>query len=280
MIHMHGSSFQKRSIMNIPGGRPRALILDMDGVLWRSSQPIGDLSEIFTKIESMGLRVVLATNNATLTSDEYLEKLRGFGVTLERWQIVNSGEATAHFLKQRFPEGGPVFVVGEDGLVRTLAEAGFPHAETDVLAVVAGMDRKMTYQKLGAATLIIRAGALFVGTNPDRTFPTPEGLMPGAGSVLAFLQAASGVEPVIIGKPHPELYEVALERLQTGPAETLIVGDRLDTDICGAQAIGSQTALVLSGVSDEASARSWNPPVDYITKDLSELITLLQGLPA
>lgn len=264
----------------MPGQRPRALILDMDGVLWRSSQPIGDLPQIFKTIESLDLRVVLATNNATLTSDDYLARLRGFGVALERWQIVNSAEATAHFLKQRFPEGGPVFVVGEDGLVRTLAEAGFPHAETNVLAVVAGMDRRMSYEKLGSAALFIRAGTLFVGTNPDRTFPTPKGLMPGAGSILAFLQAASGVEPFIVGKPRAALYEVALERLQTGPAETLIVGDRLDTDICGAQAIGSQTALVLSGVTDEESARSWKPPVDYIANDLSELIRLLQDMPA
>jgi len=257
--------------------RPQALILDMDGVLWRGSQPLGDLPTIFEKIRLLGLRALLATNNATLSRDDYLEKLRKYGVELERWQIVNSADATAHFLKQKFPTGGPVFIVGENGLARTLAEAGFYPAEADVLAVVAGMDRQLSYAQLGSAARAIRTGALFIGTNPDRTYPTPDGLLPGAGAVLAFLQAASDADPVIIGKPSPEMYWVALERLQTPPEATLIVGDRLDTDILGAQAIGAQTALVLSGVSDEKSARSWLPAVDYIANDLSALLEELQG---
>ena len=256
--------------------KPQALILDMDGVLWRGSQPLGNLPAIFDTIRALGLRVLLATNNATLSRDDYLEKLRKLSVELERWQVVNSGDATAHFLKQKFPTGGAVFIVGENGLAHTLAEAGFLKADADVLAVVVGMDRQLSYGQLGAAARAIRSGALFVGTNPDRTYPTPDGLMPGAGAVIAFLRAASDVEPIIIGKPSPEMYRVALERLQTTPQTTLIVGDRLDTDILGAQAIGAQTALVLSGVSDEQSARSWQPPVDYIARDLTALIEELR----
>jgi 4-nitrophenyl phosphatase len=252
--------------------KPKAMILDMDGVLWRASRPIGDLPSIFSKIKSLGIRVLLATNNATLSRDDFLSKLRGYGVDLEAWQIVNSAEATAQFLKKKFPSGGSVFVVGESGLCHALMDAGFTHAEENALAVVAGMDRNLSYQKLGLAARHIRSGVLFIGTNPDRTYPTPEGLMPGAGSVLAFLQAASGVEPTIIGKPQAEMYKVALERLQTLPEETLIVGDRLETDILGAQAIGCQTAVVLSGVSDEAMARAWRPAVDYIIPDLTDLV--------
>lgn len=248
------------------------MILDMDGVLWRASQPIGDLPAIFLRIQSLGIQVLLATNNATLTQDDYVKKLHGYGVELERWQIVNSAEATAHYLRQRFPAGGSVFIVGESGLTRSLAEAGFEHRDQNILAVVAGMDRNLSYQKLGLAALHIRSGAPFIGTNPDRTYPTPDGLMPGAGSILAFLQAASDVEPIIIGKPEAEMYRVALERLKTLPEETLIVGDRLETDILGAQSIGSRTAVVLSGVSDETKAREWRPAVDYIAPDLTDLV--------
>jgi 4-nitrophenyl phosphatase len=253
----------------------RALILDMDGVLWRDNQPIVDLPAAFTKIRNLGLKFSLATNNATLSVSQYVRKLAQFGLEITADQIINSSEATAHYLKKQFPEGGPVFIVGEEGLIDTLAQQGFYHQEKDAIAVIAGMDRQLTYEKLGKATLIIRAGAIFVGTNPDRSFPTPKGLMPGAGSILAALESASDVKPIIIGKPEPGLYQVLLERMQVGAEETLVIGDRLETDIAGAQKMGCKTALVLSGVTDRKAAYEWKPEPDYIEKDLAELIDRL-----
>ncbi len=155
----------------------------------------------------------------------------------------------AHYLQRRYPTGGPVFAVGETGMIDTLAKFGFYQDNQDVLAVVAGLDRQVTYDKLARATILIRSGAMFIGTNADRTLPMPEGLLPGAGAILAALETATDVQPVVVGKPEPEIYLFALERLKTSPAETLIVGDRLDTDITGAQKIGCHTALLLSGVS-------------------------------
>lgn len=256
--------------------RIKALILDMDGVLWRAGQPIGDLPAIFEEIGRRGLGVVLATNNATLSVAQYLEKLQTFGVALQSWQIVNSPQAVVHYLSQRMPGGGPVYVIGEDGLLATLAEGGYEHSETEARFVIAGMDRQLTYAKLSQATLLIRAGAAFIGTNPDRTFPVPQGLVPGAGAILAALEVATDVKPVIIGKPAPEMYRLALERLGVTPNQALVVGDRLETDIVGAQALGCSTALVLSGVTTEASARQWTPPPDWIVQDLW---TLLEKLP-
>ena len=232
----------------------RALILDMDGVLWRDTQPIGDLPRIFEQIDRMGLKVVLATNNATRSTDQFIEKVRGFGVSLEPWQVVNSAQAAASYLKGLYPNGGPVFIVGEDPLKHTLAESGFLHDEKQVLAVIAALDRQLTYQKLLQATLFIRAGALFIGTNPDRTLPTPQGLVPGAGAVLAAIETATDQKPLIIGKPSPEMYRLAMSRLGTAPQETLVVGDRLETDIVGAQELGCRTALVLSGATNEDSS--------------------------
>ncbi|MGB9798538.1 MAG: HAD-IIA family hydrolase [Thermanaerothrix sp.] len=253
----------------------RALILDMDGVLWRGDQPIGNLPAIFEAIQTQGLRVALATNNATRTAEQYAQKLQKFGVTFDPHFIVTSADATAHYLHQQFPHGGPVYIIGEEGLRKALAEYGFYLVEDgQVLAVVAGLDRQLTYEKLRKATLLIRQGIPFIGTNPDRTYPSPEGLVPGAGTVLAALEAASDVQPTIIGKPFPFLFQVALERLNCDSHETLVVGDRLDTDILGAQQAGLRAALVLSGVTTAEEASRWSPPPVLIAPTLAHLLGL------
>jgi 4-nitrophenyl phosphatase len=250
----------------------RALILDMDGVLWRDRQPIGDLPAIFGEMEQRGYRVVLATNNATLSVAQYQEKLCGFGVHLQPWQIVTSPHAAVHYLKQLFPTGGPVYIVGEAGLIDTLSENGFYPSEQKPLAVVAGLDRGLTYDKICQASMLIRKGALFIGTNPDHTYPVPGGLAPGAGAVLAAIQVSAGVDPIIVGKPEPIMYQAAIQRLAVNPSETLVVGDRLETDIRGAQTLGCRTALVLSGVTRQEAAFDWRPAPDMIAENLAEVI--------
>jgi 4-nitrophenyl phosphatase len=250
----------------------RGLILDMDGVLWKDNEPIGNLKAIFQTIKDLGLIPVLATNNATRTVEEYQEKVTGFGVELAPWQFVNAAHATLSYLQQTYPGGGPIYLVGSPALCKTLEEAGYYHREKDVLAVVAGMDRNITYEKLRTATLLIRAGIPFIGTNPDKSFPTPEGLTPGTGAILAAIQAATDQDPVICGKPSPEMYWVAMKRMNITPEETLVVGDRAETDISGAQAIGCRCALVLSGVTSVKQAKSWTPPPDMIAADLSEVL--------
>jgi 4-nitrophenyl phosphatase len=255
------------TVKNIKG-----LILDMDGVLWKDMEPIGDLPRIFNNISKSGIHVVLATNNATRTVEQYQEKVRSFGLELEDWQFVNSAHATVSYLKRTFPGGGPVYIVGSEALRSTLENAGYYHSEGNALAVVAGMDRVLTYEKVSRATLLIRSGLPFIGTNPDRTFPTPAGLTPGTGAILAAIQAASDQEPIICGKPAPEMYLVAMQRLGTTPQETLVVGDRAETDIIGGQAIGCHCALVLSGVTTLDQARTWLPVPDLIAADLNEVV--------
>jgi 4-nitrophenyl phosphatase len=255
----------------------RAVILDMDGVLWRNDEPIVNLAEVFSRFSRLGILVALATNNATRNAGMYVTKLADFGVRVEPWQVVNSAEATAAYLAGRFPDGGPVYVVGEQGLLEALAEKGFQPAEQNVLAVIAGMDRGLTYDRLAKAALLIRSGVPFIGTNPDRTYPTPQGQAPGAGSILALLQAASDVEPLIIGKPAPAMYQLALSRLGTKTTETLVVGDRLETDIVGAQHIGCPACLVLSGVSSMEQAHAWRPAPEIIAADLADLVDRLEA---
>lgn len=251
------------------------MILDMDGVLWKGDQPLVDLPATFAKLAEMRLRVILATNNATRSSRDYLEILAGFGVFLEAWQVINSGEAAALYLKERYPPNTHVYVVGEQGLADTLHEHGFEVKEQEARIVVAGLDRKFSYRKMRIAAHLIRNGCLFIGTNGDATLPTPSGLVPGAGAILASIQTASGVSPFIMGKPEPAMIQIALQRLGTPPGKTLAVGDRLETDIAGAQAVGLLSALVLSGVSSLSEVKAWKPAPNYIADDLTELLKLL-----
>jgi len=258
----------------------QALILDMDGVLWIENQPLGDLAEIFTIFKRKKLKVCLATNNSTRTPGQYNERLCQMGVTnLGLHQIVTSSQTLAHMLSKRFPKRGKVYTIGESGLRHALEEQGFSNAEEsqvqEVVAVAVGMDRNISFSKLRCATLLIRRGIPFFATNPDRTFPTPEGMIPGAGSLIAALIASTDVQPLITGKPSPHMIELALERLSASPKESMVVGDRLDTDISAGQAAGCKTALVLSGVTSREEGEAWRPSPDLIVEDLKDLLSKL-----
>jgi 4-nitrophenyl phosphatase len=255
----------------------KALILDMDGVIWKGDAPIGDLPATFKRIRERGLKFVFATNNGTKTPEEYRQKLAELGVEIDASQIVTSALGIGFMLSQRFPRGTKIFVIGEDGIRLALEEKGFeilsvenaPEAE----AVVMGIDRGITFQKVVEATLLVRAGIPFYTTNTDRTFPTPRGEIPGSGSWLSVVTFATGVEPIVAGKPFPYLMELSLEKLGTKKEETLVVGDRLETDIAAGQSVGCPTALVLSGVSTQEQADEWTPKMDLIAESLAELVS-------
>lgn len=249
----------------------KGIILDMDGVLWKLDTPIVDLANLFPQFLTHQLKVVLATNNGTSTVDQYVGKLAKFGVQIEAWQIVTSTMATAHLLKKDFPDAGAVHILGEKALYDTLADYGFYHSDEKPQAVVAGLSRDLSYSLLKDASILIQKGLPFYFTNPDPTYPTPEGNFPGAGTVLAALEAASGTKAKLAGKPNPFLFEVALARLGTEPFETLVVGDRLDTDILGGQRIGCRTALVLSGISQRSDLENWSPKPDLIIEKVSDV---------
>ena len=254
----------------------KGLILDMDGVVWKADAPIGDLAAIFNRIRERGLKFVFATNNSTNTSEQYAARLKRFGVEVDPWQVVTSSQGAAHAMAQKFPAGTRVFMIGEDGIRMALAEKGFEilsvEDATQAEVVVMGIDREINFEKLCEATLLVRRGIPFYATNPDKTFPTPRGEIPGAGAWYAVVTTATDVQPVVAGKPFPFLIELALEKLGTSHRETLVVGDRLETDIAAGQAVGCLTALVLSGVSSRAEADLWRPQIDIIASNLATLI--------
>ncbi|MGD9047149.1 MAG: TIGR01457 family HAD-type hydrolase [Anaerolineae bacterium] len=230
----------------------RNLVIDMDGVLYRGSEVIPGTGEFIGFLRDNGIGFVLATNNATRTQQQFVEKLAGMGVAIQASEVLTSSLATAGYLADIAPQGTRVFVVGMDGLQEALLEAGFALVEDQAEYVVVGMDFSVCYERLAQATLQIRAGAPFIGTNPDLTFPSEQGIVPGAGSLLAFLEAATSVTPTVIGKPGTAMMEQALAHLSAQPANTAMVGDRLETDILAGQRAGLHTLLVLSGVTDRA----------------------------
>ncbi|MXX50487.1 MAG: HAD-IIA family hydrolase [Chloroflexi bacterium] len=253
-----------------------AIISDMDGVLWRGMFALPGLGEFFDLLFARDLDFVLATNNSRNTPADYVRKLAKLGIAgLQERHIVTSGTATISYLQTRYPPGSELFVVGGDGLKQMVVRAGYSLVESGAVAVVCGIDFDLTYGKLRTATLLIRGGADFIGTNPDSSFPSPEGLVPGAGSILALLEAASGRAPIIIGKPRRGMFEAALRTLGTSPQATLMIGDRINTDIAGAKALGIRTALVMTGVETPQSLSASEIQPDYVFAGLPELLAAL-----
>lgn len=258
------------------------LILDMDGVLWRGETPMPGLAAFFGTLDRLHINYVLATNNATKVATQYAEKLERFGVTVAPEAILTSAEATASYLQERLGPGKVAYVVGDNGLRLAMERNGFrlltPKtsdgavvAGDSVDVVVVGFTPDACYSHLASAAHLINQGALFVGTNPDVSLPHEIGPLPGTGAFLAFLEAATGREPIVVGKPGRAVFEEALRRLGGRDAETAMVGDRLETDIAGARAAGLKSILLLSGVTRPEHLSQSDIKPDFVFDDIQEL---------
>lgn len=256
----------------------------MDGVLWRGETPVPGLVDFFATLRRLNIGFVLATNNATKTAVQYTKKLVRFGVAVPAERILTSAEATAAYLRDRYEEKTAVYVVGDRGLRDALTAKGFHIITTERAAagetvplVVVGFMRRATYDDFAMAALLINKGAAFIGTNPDVSYPSELGELPGAGATLAFLKAATGVEPTIIGKPGPAIFQEAIKRLGSTTADTAMVGDRLSTDIAGAKAADLHTILLLSGISSREDVAANGIQPDYVFKDITALAAHLEN---
>ena len=259
------------------------LILDADGVLWKGNTPMPGLVEFFDTLRSLDIGFTIATNNATKTATMYTERFKGYGVDMPPEQVVTSAEATASYLREEYPAGTRVYSVGTTGLNEALEaqeftlvseDEAFNGAQAEV--VVAGFNPHATYRLMAMGAHLINQGARFIGTNPDPSFPSEMGPLPGAGALLAFIQAGTGVKPTTIGKPGPIMFQQALKRLGGTLENTAMVGDRLTTDILGANNTGLNTILVLSGVSKPEDVKIQNIEPNYIFTDIREITTELQ----
>ena len=248
-----------------------ALIMDMDGVLWRGSEPLPGLNAFFDFLHAQDIPYAMATNNSSKSVAEYMAKLAGFGVEVPPERIITSAVATARYVQKQKP-GARVHVVGMPGLSQTMRDYGLTVADSDVDYVIVGIDWEVTYAKLAVATRLVRQGATLIGTNPDLTFPTAEGINPGAGSLIAAVEAASEQRAIVIGKPNRALFEMAIEAVGTPPARTAMLGDRLETDILGAQRAGLRTILVCTGIHTRADLPASEVQPDFVFDDLPDLL--------
>ena len=245
--------------------RPRLVIFDLDGVVYRGDQAVPGAATLVNALRDRGLLVRFATNNSSATRDEYVERLAGHGIAAGADEIVTSSWATVEHLHAHLPAVRRILAVGAAGLVAELRAGGFdvtPAADAAPAdwnggplperydAVVSGLDRRIDYRRLGIAAAAIRAGALFVATNADLRYPTPEGFVPGAGAIVAALAASSGAEPLIIGKPQPAMFQAILEHDGVAPQDALVIGDNPDADLVAARRAGITSVLVLTGVVD------------------------------
>lgn len=247
---------------------PRLVIFDLDGVVYRGRQPVAGAAALTTAIRRAGMLARFATNNSMATRATYVQRLAGMGIEAEIEEIATSTSATIDHLKAHLPEVRAVLAVGAQGMVDELRDAGFHAvAAADAAgadydggplpavydAVVAGLDPAFDYHRLAVATSALRAGARFIATNADLLYPTHAGFVPGAGSMIAALRAASGVEPFVIGKPQPGIFLAILERAGVVPGEALAIGDNPDSDMVAAHRAGIDSVLVLTGIADETT---------------------------
>jgi HAD superfamily hydrolase (TIGR01450 family) len=245
------------------------VILDLDGVIWRGGEPIDGSSEAVGRLRSAGQRLLFVTNNSNPTVEETIDKLRGFGMEVEPDELVTSSQAAASLLEA----GTRALVCGGPGVDEALEERGVePVHEGDADAVVVGFHKTFDFDRLTTAFRAVIAGARLIGTNDDPTYPTPDGPVPGGGSLLAAVATAAGVDPVVAGKPHQGMADLVRERLGADLEGSVLVGDRPSTDGLMAKKLGLRFILVQSGVAGEEDDDELDVPIERTAPDLASLV--------
>ncbi len=254
-----------------------AWILDLDGVLWLGETPIRGSFDAVRELRAAGERVLFLTNNSSMTIAAYVAKMGTMGLEVAAEELCTSAQAAAELVEP----GEVALVCGGDGIVEALTNRGVRcvrELEPGISAVVAGIDRQFTYDKLKTAFKAVHAGARLIGTNDDPTYPTIDGPIPGGGAIVAAIAYAAGISPQFGGKPNAAAAEVVFQRLGLGLNPTaaerrnlLMVGDRPSTDGGMAVTMGARFGLVLSGVTLRAELPV-NPTPDLIAENLAALV--------
>jgi len=270
----------------------RLVIFDLDGVIYRGPEAIPGAAALVNALRASGRVVRFATNNSMVRRRDYVPRLGSHGIETSPDEIVTSSSATVDHLRSHLPTVEHVLAVGADGLLEELRDAGLEAtAAQDAApidwdggplpqaydAVVAGLDQRIDYRRLGIAAVAIRAGARFIATNADVRYPTPDGFVPGAGTIVAALEATSSTRAVVIGKPQPAMFQAILEHAAVPAAEAVVVGDNPDADVVAARRAGITSVLVLTGVADRlmAAALDGERRPDLVAADPAEVATLL-----
>lgn len=255
--------------------RTEAFLIDLDGTLYRGKEVIPDAPRFIEWLEGTGRRYLYVTNNSSRRPEQVAEHLRHLGIRAEAQHVLTSSMVAAEYIKAQ--EGGKrVYMIGEEGLHDALTRAGCTITSERPDYVVQGIDRAFSYEKLKTASLAIRAGAVSIATNADKALPTEEGLLPGSGSLGMALRTASGVAPLVMGKPEARMIDYAAERLGVPKERAVVIGDNLETDILAGQKAGVRTVLVLTGFSQAGDIETAEGKPTLVLDSLTDLMKLAE----
>lgn len=250
---------------------------DMDGVLVHEQRAIPGASDFISTLQAHHLRFLVLTNNSIFTARDLRARLLASGIDVPEHSIWTSALATAKFLADQ-SAGGSAYVIGEAGLTSALHEAGFVLTETDPDYVVLGETRTYSFEAITKAIRLLERGARFIATNPDATGPSPEGSLPATGSVAALITRATNVAPYYVGKPNPLMMRSSLNQIEAHSESTIMVGDRMDTDVISGIEAGLRTVLVLTGSTREESVSSYPYRPTRIVNSIADLVPLVAEL--
>ncbi len=253
-----------------------SLVIDLDGVVYIGEKPIPGVVETTKALRELNKGMMFLTNDSRSSSGDFAKKLQDMGIAASPKEILTSGMALAHYLKESYKlEGKTAFVVGSLALKEEIRRIGLRIIEGDKARkadfVIVGGHPNFNYKEMKLASLAIQNGALFFGTNRDANFPTPQGLLPATGAILTSIEVASGKRAMTVGKPEPIMMEVAKSLLPSSERIAL-VGDRLDTDILGGKRTGLTTILVLSGITSRNDLAKSEVTPDYVIDNLAGLL--------
>jgi len=246
----------------------------MDGVLVRGEHALPGAAEFLQRLTDEQRPFLVLTNNSIFTPRDLSARLLRTGLTVPEESIWTSALATAAFLHNQLP-GGSAYCIGEAGLTTALHEVGYTLTDTGPDFVVLGETRTYSFEAITKAVRLIGAGARFIATNPDVTGPSAEGPMPATGSVAAMITKATGREPYFVGKPNPMMFRSALNRIEAHSENTVMVGDRMDTDVVAGIEAGLETILVLTGSTTEADIDRYPFRPSRILPSIAEAIDLI-----
>ena len=245
-------------------------LIDLDGTIYRGSEPIPAGRRFVEQLQARQIPFLFLTNNTTKTPETVANRLANeFSIHVGPETVYTATLATIDYLNDA-NKGKKVYVIGEPGLIEPILAAGYVWEEETPDYVVVGLDTDVTYEKFVVATLAIQKGATFIGTNPDKNIPTERGLLPGAGSVIAMIEASTQQKAIYIGKPEAIIMEKAVETLGMEKANVLMVGDNYTTDILAGINNGIDTLLVLSGFTQKADVPTLPVPPTYLVDSLDE----------
>jgi NagD protein len=252
-------------------------LTDMDGVLVHEEQPIPGASDFIAALQASGRRFLVLTNNSIYTPRDLRARLSNSGIDIPEESIWTSALATAQFLHDQRP-GGTAYVIGEAGLTTPLHDIGYVLTERDPEYVVLGETRTYSFEAITRAIRLIEGGSRFIATNPDATGPSTEGSLPATGSVAALISRATGVQPYYVGKPNPLMMRSALNRLDAHSETTVMVGDRMDTDIVSGLEAGMRTVLVLTGSTRATQVERFPYRPTRVVDSIADLVELVGTL--